>query len=667
MRFLKIYLSLFFIISSFVSLAQVQRADSSQEFEIIRGPSMRSIKIDSLTTLQTIAGGAIIKQKGTIFKSDSLAINPVTHIVEAFGNVEINQGDTLFTYGQYLKYLGIEKMAYMKKNVKLTDKKSTLFTQDLDYNLGSGIGNFYNGGKVIEGKNIITSVNGTYYADTKDVYFKKDVKADGPKNKIRADSLLYNMQTKIANFISRTNIKNADVEINTTQGSYDLNTNNAFFTSRTTVKDSSGRLYVANNMALEDKTGNAQMEGNAVVIDTANNFVLLANQIFLNKKNNSFLATRKPVLILKQKDDSTYIAADTIYSGINLKVEANDRTIINDSSAGKSMVQSKLINKIAVNDSADLRKRITIDYLLKKSDTLHMVEEKSIIDTLRKFKPLNIKEDSIKIKSRPPGLLIGKDTLTRKDSTIKKDTSMKISKRQDSLNIKSTHPDLLIEKETVSRKDSTIKKDTIVKISSRQDSLKLKLSNDSSIRYFIAFHHVRVFNDSMQSVCDSLFLSTKDSVFRLYKDPVVWSGHSQVTGDTIFLFTKDKQPSRFYAFDNSMVINRTYEGFYNQVTGKTTNGYFIDGKIDYARVRGSQAESIWYMQNDDSAYVGMNRAAGDVLDLYFRKQELKKVLYINDIKGNLYPMKQIPADQKELKGFQWLDSRRPKNKLELFE
>ena len=50
-----------------------------------------------------------------------------------------------------------------------------------------------------------------------------------------------------------------------------------------------------------------------------------------------------------------------------------------------------------------------------------------------------------------------------------------------------------------------------------------------------------------------------------------------------------------------------------------------------------------------------------------KKQELKKVLYINDIKGNLYPMKQIPADQKELKGFQWLDSRRPKNKLELFE
>jgi hypothetical protein len=289
-----------------------------------------------------------------------------------------------------------------------------------------------------------------------------------------------------------------------------------------------------------------------------------------------------------------------------------------------------LIKKISVNDSADLQKRLIIDTVLNKKDTVAIAEKENIVDSAKILKPLKINVDSIKLKPGPPGVPIEKDSI-------------------------------------IIKKDSSIKIDTTAKILSREDSVKLKNENDSTLRYFIAFHHVRIFNDSLQSVCDSLFFSAKDSVFRLYKDPVIWNGHSQVTGDTIFLFTKNKQPSRFYAFYNSMVINRTYEGFYNQVTGKTTNGYFIDGKIDYARVRGSQAESIWYMQNDDSAYVGMNRAAGDVLDLYFRNQELKKVLYINDIKGNLYPMRQIPADQKELKGFQWLDSRRPKNKLELFE
>ncbi|HEY9362365.1 MAG TPA: OstA-like protein, partial [Chitinophagaceae bacterium] len=262
----KFLASLFFLQSAFISFGQITQApatDTLREFEVIRGPSMRAIKIDSVTTLQTVAGGAIIKQGNTLFKSDSLVINPTTHIVEAFGNIDINQGDTVHTTGEYLRYLGVEKMAYLKKNVKLTDKKGTLFTQDLDYNLESGIGNFYNGGKVIEGKNVITSTDGTYYADTKDVYFKRNVKVDGPKNHIRADSLLYNMQTKISSFISATHIKNDDVEINTSQGTYDLKTGNAFFTSRTTVKDSSNRIYTADNMALEDKSGNAQLEGNA--------------------------------------------------------------------------------------------------------------------------------------------------------------------------------------------------------------------------------------------------------------------------------------------------------------------------------------------------------------------------------------------------------------------
>ena len=156
-------------------------------------------------------------------------------------------------------------------------------------------------------------------------------------------------------------------------------------------------------------------------------------------------------------------------------------------------------------------------------------------------------------------------------------------------------------------------------------------------------------------------------MIRLYYDPIIWSGHSQITGDTIYLFTKNKQPERLYVFENGMIINKTREGFYNQMAGKTINGYFIDGKIDYMRVRGSQAESIYYIQNEDSAYIGMNRATGDVIDLYFKNEDINKVLFVNDIKGNMYPMRQIPEDQKELKSFKWLDERRPKNKLELFE
>jgi len=192
---LKYFWLIFFLLSAYVSNAQVippqpkASTDTIREFEIIRGPSMRAIKIDSNTTLQTIAGGAIIQQGTTIFHSDSAVVNPFTHILEAFGNIEINQADTVHTYSQYLKYLGVEKIAYLKNKVKLTNKSGTLFTDDLDYNLQTGIGNFHNGGRIIENKSIITSQEGTYYDDTKDIYFKKNVKLDEPQKHIRADSL----------------------------------------------------------------------------------------------------------------------------------------------------------------------------------------------------------------------------------------------------------------------------------------------------------------------------------------------------------------------------------------------------------------------------------------------------------------------------------------------
>lgn len=687
---IKFLATLFFLTFSLLTFAQVApqaSADSSREFEIIKGPSMRAIRIDSVTTLQTIAGGAVIKQGTTTFYSDSLVLNPVTHIVEAFGNVVINQADTVHTYAQYLKYLGLEKIAYLTKDVKLTDKKGTLFTQDLDYNLQTGIGNFYKGGKVIEGKNIITSIEGTYYADTKDVYFKKNVKVDGPKNHIRADSLLYNMQTKKSSFISNTHIKNDEVDINTTQGTYDLTTGDAFFTSRTTVRDSSGRIYTADNMALENKTGNAQLEGNAVIVDSANSFIVIGNQIFMNKKNNSFLATRKPVLIVKQKNDSTYIAADTIFSGITTAVEQQRKLLQKDSAANVNIQQNE---KILDLQNADSAHRKYLPFSEEKSDTSKIILPQ-IVDSSEKksdsLKHFGIEKDSAlspfpDFKREQPKKAFGHKARGKETDSLKH-----VSVENDSLHQRvPSVPEVNLKKEIspVSKNDSITKnipdsllKDSLINsqahtipdsINSMEKNKKDSVEkSDSSIRYFLAFHHVRIFNDSLQSLCDSMFFSTKDSVFRLYYDPVLWSGQTQITGDTIFLFTKNKQPERLYAFERGLIVNKTKEGFYNQMAGKTINGYFKEGKIDYMRVKGTQAESIYYMQDEDSAYIGMNRATGDVIDLYFKKEEINKVLFVNEIKGNMYPMKQIPEDQRQLKTFIWLDAKRPKNKLELFE
>ncbi len=538
---------------SFAQVSPTLPTDTLRIIEIIHGNVLREKTIDSVTKIQTLAGNVVIHEGTTKFTCDSAIINRRLNTLEAFGNVHINQGDSVFTSSQYIKYLGNERVAYLKRNVKLTDKKSTLTTQELEYNLITGIGKYNNGGKVVNGKTVLTSTQGIYYEDTKDVYFIKKVDVVDPTTKIKADSLLYNTQTQKFNFIGPTHIKNKDGDIFTTQGTYDLKNKNAFFGNRTMVKDSSGRIYQALNIAFDDKSGQVQLQGNAIIKDSANRFILTGNEIYLGRKNNSMLATKKPVMVFWEKKDTTYVAADTLFSGFTTTVNKND--------------------------------------IIPEKDSVNLDSTKNI--------------------------------------TTKKDSS----------------------------KFDRVRTTKVITAN----------KTDTSIRYFLAYHHVKIFNDSLQAVSDSLFYSGADSTFRLFYDPVIWSGKSQVTGDTIFLYTKNKKPERVYVFENGIMINKINPEFYNQVAGKTINGYFKNGVIDYLRVKGSPAESIYYLQDKDSAFTGMNHADGSVIDMYFIKQQLDKVKFINDVHGKLYPMRQIPQDQKYLKKFIWLDKRRPKNKLELFE
>lgn len=528
----------FFFFLSFAQYAAGQQVvslannDTSKTIEIIQARSLRQKTIDSSTVLQTLAGNAIVRQGNTILHGDSIVLNQQTGVAEVFGNVHINDADTVHTYAQYLKYIGNERLAYLKNNVRLTDGKATLTTNDLLYNIQTGIATYQHGGKVVNGKTVLTSTDAVYYSDTKDVIFKKDVHLVDPKYDMRSDSLRYNTEFKEAYFISPTRIISSDGVLDTRSGVYNLETGEAVFFDKTVFRDST-RLITGGKMAMDDKNGIIQIEDNGKLVDSVNRVIVLGNQIILDRKNNSFLASRKPVMIIYRDNDSTYISADTLFSGI------------------------------------------------------------------RKY-------------------------------------------------------------------DSTMAKTIDVTDTLQQTTAKPAAPNDS-IRYFLAFHHVRIFNDSMQAASDSLYYSTEDSTFKLFKDPVFWSNQSQVTGDTMFLYTENQKAKLLHVYYNGMVINQTREKLFNQMGGRTIHAYFKDGTMDYTRVKGSPAESIFYPQDDDSAYIGMNRSKGDVIDIYFVNRELNKIKFINDVEGTLFPMNRIPADQKFLKNFLWQEDRRPKNKLELFE
>jgi lipopolysaccharide export system protein LptA len=214
-------------------------------------------------------------------------------------------------------------------------------------------------------------------------------------------------------------------------------------------------------------------------------------------------------------------------------------------------------------------------------------------------------------------------------------------------------------RDSMAGKDSIAGKDTLKRVS-------IATSDTSNAnRFFQGYHNVRIFSDSLQAVSDSMYYSGRDSIFQLFRDPIVWASGSQITGDTIYLFTKNKKADRLYVFENGMVVNKSDNNLYNQIRGNTLNGYFKDGQMDFMKAKGN-AESIYYIRDEDSAYVGVNRATSDIIDLYFKDKALHRVVYRNDVQGTTTPFRQINFEEMRLRNFRWMDERRPKTKYELF-
>ncbi|WP_165434895.1 OstA-like protein [Pseudobacter ginsenosidimutans] len=631
--------------------------------EWLNSEKFRFEKKDSVTELNIWVGNVIVKQNNTTFYCDSAIFNKRTRTLEAFGNVHINDADSVHTYSQYLLYYIDTRIANLKKKVKLTDGKITLHTEELRYDANEKIGDYYNGGRVENGKTVLTSKEGTYYGEMKDVYFKKDVVLKDPGSTLRSDSLLYNTETEIATFITKTTITDTtDKNIVTREGTYDVKNRKAYFSGRPIITDARARTrIVANQIDRNDETGISTLTGNAVYIDSAQGVSVLANYIRANGKEGTFFATRQPLMILKQESDSIYIAADTLFSGRLSKLQHDLDSIAAVNARRDSLLKLEAARKKAVRDSTALtqinvRKDTEKDSVLVPAPNLMDSAVAAVTDSATKRIPL--KDTSANQDTHVQRLRAMADSTL---AAATADTGVK-APPDTALAAQATKPPPSVTaptKEVAVTKPPTKKPANPVVINDTTNA------NDSTDRYFQAYHNVRIFSDSLQAVSDSLFYSGKDSIFRLFTDPIVWSGDNQLTGDTIFLYTKNKKADKLFVWENALAVNKTGIDMYNQLKGNRLTGMFIDGTLDYMRAKGN-AESVYWVKDEDSALVGVNNVNGDIIDLRFLNKELDKVVVISEPKGVMLPVSQASEQEKFLRNFKWREARRPKTKFELF-
>jgi hypothetical protein len=186
--------------------------------------------------------------------------------------------------------------------------------------------------------------------------------------------------------------------------------------------------------------------------------------------------------------------------------------------------------------------------------------------------------------------------------------------------------------------------------------------NDSTLRFFQAYKHVRIFTDSLQAACDSLYYSYQDSAFRLYQEPVIWSRGSQITGDTILLRTKNKKAEKLDIFENSLLVQRLDPEVYNQVKSIRMAAFLTNGSMDSLQAKG-YAECLYFIQDDDGAYSGINESNADRMDIYFLQGELDRVVFRSDVTGSVWPMREKNPATMRLPGFRWLDDQRPRSRF----
>jgi lipopolysaccharide export system protein LptA len=567
-------------------------AQSGTPIQIVDNYKIVVNETDSFKYL--IGSPAIIRQGNTLFKGDSIFIcdKLQNKVVEVYGNVYINDNDSVITKSNYLKFFRDTRVAQLRTNVSITSKNNGTFTgQEVDYDMNLKLATYKNGGTINSKNTKLTSKNGQYYTNSKDALFSDDVKLNTQDDDVSTDTLLYNVNNEIATFVSYTKIVNRKKGrvLETTKGTYDMKNRKGRFTERTRLKDNdknivaddvdydekTQRYILQGNASINDKSRNAKadkiidideknkiyhLEGNAYIEDKEKNekyrgqkidlngkeerysidgnglysnekegIVITGNELRGDNKTGKSLATGKPVVIIKQENDSIFIAADTLYGGRII----NNKKIIIDSTKGTYY-----------------------------------------IDTISKVK--------------------------------------------------------------------------------------------DTFRFFEGFHHVKIFSDSVQAISDSIYYSTVDSIFRLFQNPIVWNVDNQATGDTMLLYTKNKKIKKMEIFENAFVINRVPQSnYFNQIRSNYLSGFFKNGEIDSLTNKGS-AEIIFYIQDDEKAFIGVDKSSADVIQAYFANKEIYKLKWLNKYNANTTPMKDVNHDAMQLRGYNNLFHKRPKSKLELF-
>lgn len=269
---------------------------------------------------QIVVGNVEFRRGGMFMYCDSAHFYDNPGAIEAYGNVRMEQGDTLFVYADELTYADTTQMAILYadfgKKVRLINRDVTLTTDVFNYDLGIDLGYYEVGGVLTDPRNRLSSWYGEYSPTTKDALFRERVELhslrDNDTLDIFSEQMLYNTNTHIAILDTISTIISRDGTIHTSDGVYNTDSREADLYDRSLVVAKNGNTLTGDTLYYDQQRGFGEAFGNIEMVDTTRKVMLTGDYGFYYELLDSARVFGHALAKEYSQKDTLYLHGDTI-------------------------------------------------------------------------------------------------------------------------------------------------------------------------------------------------------------------------------------------------------------------------------------------------------------------------------------------------------------------
>lgn len=287
------------------------RKKSDERVYLIHADELKYDLYGSNPGAQIAKGKVAFRHDGGKLWCDSAYYYEASNSVKAFGHVKFVQGDTLSLTCERGDYDGQELMMHARHNVVLKHRRQTLYTDSLDYDRLYEYAYFYDGGKLVDGKDKLSSDWGEYNTKTREAIFYYDVRMRSPERLIETDTLHYDTRTSTAHITGESKITTKTSVVNTTDGYFDTKTDRAKLFQRSTIVDGA-KTITGDTLFYDDKTGIGEGFGNVVYADKENKNELKCGHLKYNQLTGYGYGTKDALVKDYSQKDTLYMHADSL-------------------------------------------------------------------------------------------------------------------------------------------------------------------------------------------------------------------------------------------------------------------------------------------------------------------------------------------------------------------